>query len=63
MKTTWEVQETASGWDILKNRRAFDYDLSDLAEAISRIKRSRFSNKGDEIKIVEITGHKTFSRL
>jgi hypothetical protein len=49
--------------DVTKDRRAFAYDLTDVDEAISRIKRDRDYAEGDEVFLVHHDGYRERLRI
>lgn len=63
--TDWIIDLKADGSvdKVMRDRRAFAYDLDDEQEAIMRIRRDRRYTKGDRIDVVEADGYRRRARV
>jgi hypothetical protein len=61
--TDWIIEEYRGKVDVRCNRRAFLYDLDDLDEALSRIRRSKKYARGDKVVYIEDNGSRRTLRL
>ena len=59
MPNTWIIEESPDKKvDILVNRRAFAYDLSDEQTALKRIMKSKKWKEGDAVVCIDADGYR-----
>jgi hypothetical protein len=57
--TRWIIEVSRDGAiDIMRNGKAFAYDLDDYDEAFARIKKDKRYQKGDKVEMVDPDGYR-----